>query len=400
MQGEGNLTGGFSRNLIHALFRVVCTLFLTLSWGCAEHRMSLADFLQQHQSVPTAHTPKPIAEPAAAQFRARLESNLGPYRVGPGDVLLVTVLGAEGTALFAPAQVRIDRNGNADLPMIGPVKIADLDLQDVESALHGKYVPALAREASIHVTMLSVESTNVLVVGAVTTPGLVPLRRTERNLLFAIVAAGGVTEMASGKATLRRIRRPDEMVTVNLTDPLELPAALGLDPLEPGDIVYVQAAEPSIVYVGGLVNRPAPQTYPPGTGRNILQALAAAGGLRTDVTPREGTLIRRMPDGADAYVKLSLNRLATGKDPNVALAAGDILWVPETVGTRVQDWVNRNIFFKAGATVTYSVTGVEYLNRPAQQSRGGGNLQDQYDPFGFLARNAALRTITQQTAIP
>jgi hypothetical protein len=106
-----------------------------------------------------------------------------------------------------------------------------------------------------------------------------------------------------------------------------------------------------------------------------------------------------MADGRDVYVKLRLNRLATGKDPNIALAAGDILWVPETLGTRVQDWINRNIYLRAGASVNYTVTGVEYMNRRSQQSRrGGGNLEDSFDPFGFLNRASLLNTINQRGA--
>lgn len=379
---------------------LVAILFAVgMQTGCQEHRISYSQFLAMQQQpfvAPESPAPDPVAN---QQTTERLNSNFGPYRVGSGDIIGLTVLGSEGAPLFPVIQTRVDRNGEVDLPLVGATAVADMELQDVEKAIHKKYVPGVVRECVVHAVLVAPETTNVLVVGAVTAPGLVPLRRTERNLLHAIVGAGGVTELASGMATLRRIRRVEEITTVNLTDAVQLAGALALDPLEPGDIVYVHAANPNIVYIGGLVNRPSTQTYPSGTERNILQALAAAGGVRTDVFPREGTLIRRMPDGKDVYVKLSLNRLATGKDPNIALAAGDILWVPETVGTRVQDWVNRNVFFRAGATVTYSATGVEYLNRPAQQSGGASsNLQDQFDPLGFLTRNTLLQQINQREA--
>lgn len=153
-----------------------------------------------------------------------------------------------------------------------------------------------------------------------------------------------------------------------------------------------------MIFVGGLVNRPAPQAFPQGTQRSILQALAAAGGLRTDVSPREGTLIHRRPDGQDVQVKLNLNRLAKGLDPNITLASGDILWVPDTIGTRIQEWVNRNIFLRAGASVTYNVSGIEFLNRHELQSgRGGGSLEDSFDPFGFLTRGSLLQSVNTQT---
>jgi len=233
----------------------------------------------------------------------------------------------------------------------------------------------------------------------VTQPGLVQLRRTERNMLYALIGAGGVSELASGAATLRRLRDPEAEETYNLTDPAQLQAALALAPLEHGDIIQVHAAPLNTVFVGGLVQRAGPQPYPAGTEVNVLQVLAAAGGLRTDVHPKEGTLVRRMPDGTDAHIKLDLDRLAMGADPNLTLAAGDIVWVPETFETRLADFINRNIFIRAGVSVNYNVSGVEFLNRRSQQSRGlggGGGLQDTFDPLGFLSRGAALQDLVNR----
>ena len=207
--------------------------------------------------------------------------------------------------------------------------------------------------------------------------------------------------MASGDVTLKRLRAPGEDVTLNLTTTKELKAALALNPLQDGDIVKVHAAEPNTIYAGGLVNTPRPLIFAPGVKVTILQALAAAGGLRTDVFPKEGTLIRRLPDGQDVQVKLDLDRLAKGKDPNITMAAGDILWVPHTWETRVQDWINKNIFFRAGITATaganYNALGVEYLNSNAERAANNANfntnLQDQFDPLGFLNQNAALQSL-------
>jgi len=363
-------------------------------WGCAtEYRIGMDDFLAMQRSTPKAET-APTPEVAA-----RVAQSFSPYRVGPGDVLEVRMIGGDGEDIYPTLSVRVDRKGTIDLPNLDSFRVADMELEDVEDAVKAAYVPNVHRDMVVYVTPVSVDTTNVLVVGAVTQPGLVPLRRTERNMLFALIGAGGVSDVASGAATLRRLRDPQAEQTYNLTDPAQLHAALALAPLEHGDIIEVHAAPLNTVFVGGLVQRAGPQPYPAGTEVNLLQVLAAAGGLRTDVNPKEGTLVRRMPDGTDAHVKVNLERLATGLDPNLTLAAGDIVWVPETFETRLADFINRNVFLRAGVSVNYNVSGIEYLNRHSQQSRalgGGGGLQDSFDPLGFLSRTSALQDLVSR----
>lgn len=378
---------------------------LLLLTGCSDHRISMAEFMalqEQRQQV--------VAETESDQkvIAQRIDRKLGPYRVGPSDVLALAVTGADQATPFAPLQARIDREGNIHLPVVGAVQVAGMELEDVEDAIHAAYVPRVLKDAAVHVQMSDVATTNVLVVGAVTHPGLVPLRRTERDVFHAIVNAGGlVSELASGRATLCRIRQPEEEITLDLTKPQGIQEALVLDPLEHGDILTVHAATPNSYFVGGLVNAPHPQQYPQGVDMTVLQVLAASLGLRTDVSPREATLIRRMADGSDVHVKLDLDRITTGKDPNLVLAAGDVLWVPHTFNTRVQDWINRNVFVRAGVTATaganYNAYGTEYLNSNARQSSANfiqPSLQDSFDPLGFLTRNAALQNLTTQAAQP
>lgn len=349
------------------------------------------DFLAMQEAAAQS---EPVALPDDAA--ANLDARLGPYRVGPGDVLQIQMIGGDRNDIHPAINARVNRTGDIALPTVGSLHVLNLELEDVEHTIQAAYVPAVYRDMVVHVEVLRTESTDVLVVGAVTAPGLVPLRRTEQDMLHAIVAAGGVNELASGRATLRRVRTPGDPVTFDLTQPYDLQRALAEAPLQDGDIIEVHAEQPNTVFVGGLVRRVGPQHYPTGTSVTVLQVLAAAGGLRTELGPKEGTLVRRLPDGSDVHVKLNLDRLARGQDPNITLAAGDIIWVPDTIGTRVAEFLNNNLFFRAGVSVNYSVTGVEFLNRRSAQSArlSGSSLQDSFDPLGFLGQNAALQNLT------
>jgi len=363
--------------------------------GCGtDHRISVAQFLDLQNQFALSQAQRTSESPPP-------EVDLGwePYRIGAGDTLAVTLSGLDA-AVVPSVTATVDRSGQIDLPLVGKLTVLDMELQDAESAIKAAYVPAKVRDLVVHVEVTTYDTTDVTVVGAVVTPGVVPLLRNQRNLLFAILGAGGVSQMSSGRVMLQRLRRPMEEVQLDLLDPVELQAALTLEPLEDGDIVTVIPEPNNTVFVGGLVNAPSPQTYPAGTHVNIMQAIASAGGLRTDVFPREGTLIRQMPDGRDVQVKLDLTSIGNGRAENLVLASGDILWVPHTWETRVQDFINRNFFLRAGvsATVSYNVGGVEYLNRQRQQaSRTSGafgtDVQNTFDPFGFLSRNAALQNL-------
>jgi len=363
-----------------------------LSVAChRDNRITLKQFLAIQQESRQSETNKIQALPPP-----EVDRHLGPYKVGPGDVLRVTLTSAQANTLPL-MQARVGRNGTIDLPVVGAIAVGGKELEDIEDAIRAAYVPRVYGEAVVLVELAAPETTDVLVVGAVTVPGFVHLRRTERNMLYAIVGAGGVSGEASGRATLRRVRHPADTATFDLTDPVQVNEALAMAPLDAGDIIAVDAATPNTVFVGGLVNRAAPQIYPPGAKVSALQALAGAYGLRTDVTPTEGTLIRRMPDGTDIHVKLNLGRITRGEEPNITLAAGDILWVPETIGTKVQDFINKNIFLRAGVSLTYNVSGIEFLNRASKQGGGGGtNQQNAFDPLGFLGRNALLQNINSR----
>ncbi len=355
--------------------------------------MSVDQFLALQRQQAEAQAAAP-AEGAPAPDYSAIEKVLGPYRVGAGDTLTVTFAGTD-LPFESPVQARIDRDGNIMLPLVSPIQVAEREIEDVEDIVTTAYVPGILKDVAIHVELGNFEGTKVLMVGAVQLPGFVRLRRTERNLLMGVVLAGGVTADATGRAKLRRLKRPGEEWSFDLTEPTQIRAALDLEPLENGDMILVEASARA-VFVGGLVNAPGPVLMDAGIQMNLLQALAASGGLRTDITPKEGTLIRHMPDGTDAMVKIDLDKLAGCQTPNLQLAAGDILWVPHTVETRIQDWVNRNIFLRAGASVNYNVTGIEFLNRRELQGAGrgsSGGLQDSFDPFGFLLRNQALQNI-------
>lgn len=315
-----------------------------------------------------------------------------PYLLGPEDLLTVTLTGLTGIDTIAePAgvEVRIAHDGTINLPLVGSIHIGGLDMVTAENVIREAYVPKFVPTLAVGIRIEAFKTADVVVVGAAELPGIVNLRRNQQTVLHAVAAAGGMTQLASGEVILQRMRDPENKIRVYLRNSSDLQGVMAMDPLESGDVIEVVAAQPNTIFVGGLVNMPGPREFPAGTQVTALQALAAAGGPVETVFPKEATLIRRMPNGDDVHVRIDLERLRSGDDPNIELAAGDIFWVPETWGTRTMAFINQSFFIRAGATVSYNVTGIEFLNRPRQQvgnvGGNGGTLQNNVDPLGFLA---------------
>ena len=390
------------------LSAVVATLFAAT--GCQDNRISMAEFVRQEQNkanVLASETGGVIGDDGQSEESldpgAFSSSQLwatkarAPYKIGPGDVIQLSLLGLNETGQPIITRLRVDKNGMIRLPIAGELNVTDMDIDDVEQAIVKKYVPSVVTHLTAHAEMREATLTDVVVVGAAVRPGIISLRRSERDLLHAVAAAGGLTNAASGSVKLQRIKEPDKSVQLNLLDPVQLATSLSISPLEPGDIVTIEAAPSNTIFVGGLVLVPGPKTFNPGVNVTLMQALASAGGPREEVAPTEATLTRHRPDGTDVQVKIDLNKLKTGEEPNVMLAAGDILWVPETAGTKTLDFINKNFFLRFGATASYNVTGnatgIEFLNRREMQSSGfsngggtsGTTLQNSIDPLGFLA---------------
>jgi polysaccharide export outer membrane protein len=302
--------------------------------------------------------PTPTTQPAGVAAKVQLPAQApkpsGPYRVGPGDVLEVTLAGLEEVGLTGALSLRVSEQGTVTMDPVGSIHVADLTLDQVESAIHDAYVPKYIKETQVSANIISYRMIDVIVLGAVQQPTPIELRGDKSSLLHAILAAGGPTEVADGRITLLKVRTPDEPVVYDLNARSDLVRAAQPGTVEHSDVIIVERGTNDYIYVQGLVNTPGPVPMPPRTQMSVLQAIGAAGGTLHAFSPREATLMRRKPDGDLIRVRLDLHALARGEDPDLALAPGDMVYVPHTSGTRFEEFLARTLYFRAGVDATYN----------------------------------------------
>lgn len=231
---------------------------------------------------------------AATKFSAEEQSlfqDSGPYTLGPGDVLQITVWDHPEIAAAAGAQPQsstrlsdpalgfvIDQSGNLQFPYVGSIHVAGLRPEQAKELLARELGKTL-REPQVTLRVASYRSQQVYVDGEVHTPGVQPINDIQMSVYEAISRAGGFSANADqSRVTLIRNGRP---YVINLTAMLDR----GRNPsdlvLKNKDVLRVVARTDNPVYVMGEVNRPA-SAIPMTNGKlSLSDALSQAGSLNS-----------------------------------------------------------------------------------------------------------------------
>ena len=124
---------------------------------------------------------------------------LQEYRIGPEDVLRVTVF--EAPALNR--SLRVSARGEISMPLLGTVKAAGLTPRELELVLQELFRRTYMKDPHVGIFVSEMRSHPVSVFGAVERPGVFQLRRT-RTLLEVLSMAGGLADDARDTVIVMR----------------------------------------------------------------------------------------------------------------------------------------------------------------------------------------------------
>jgi hypothetical protein len=133
--------------------------------------------------------------------------NLGPdsdYIIGAGDLLSVTIYNYRAGGGDFVSDVRVDDRGYISLPMIDPIRIAGSSLARARRDI----VLSLRRSQVLHEPLVSVflkdyRGQQIVVIGAVSRPGIYPLTRGKQTLVDVVSLAGGLAPNAANYLLLQ-----------------------------------------------------------------------------------------------------------------------------------------------------------------------------------------------------
>lgn len=269
-------------------------------------------------------------------------------RIGPGDQIHVTVVDSPEL----DQHPRVTDAGEVPLIGVGAVKIAGLTPAEAATAVHDKLIAAhYLNHPEVTVTVEQYATQTVSVLGQVRASGAYPIG-TARPVVDVLALAGGLNEVADRNIVIERRGDPDHPLHYNLANDGVL--ALQTSVLVyPGDTVMVPKA--GIVYVLGDVNRPGGIVMDNNSSElTLLQALARAGGVSRTAKQGHAKLLRKDATGYHE-TQLSLGEIQKGRQQDIALAPGDVLYVPFSYAKNIAVSGSSGIISSLSSAAVYSM---------------------------------------------
>ena len=330
--------------------------------------------------------------------------------IASGDVLAVTIATGRDNERPLPYASRVADDGTIDVPLVGPVIVANLEPFEASRAIASASVErGIFLRPHVSLEVKAKATNRITVLGAVVKPGTHELPRNSSDLLAALGAAGGLTKEAGAEVEILRQASPTFLAGADAA-PADLEVVqtayadlnTGIDPppppgdkpsqdmgselasrgvpapgaqtngpqllrvdlaraanqigrdyrLDDRDVVMVKPRDKQLIHVTGLVHKPGQFELPSDQDVRLLDAIAMAGGCNSPVGDKV-FIIRRVPDRAEPVViQASVSRAKRAGEENLMLTAGDLVSIEQTPSTVVVDGVLR--FFRVAVSVAGS----------------------------------------------
>ena len=290
---------------------IFALLLLLTGWGALAARAQYSG--PAVRNLPSGNVTVVTTDPAILYPPAR------EFKLVPGDVLKVTIF---GQADYAPT-VHIDLNGDADLPFLGRVHLADLSIPEAQRELARRLrVDGLYTDPEVLISVTEGPNAMATVVGE--NHAVVPIVGS-RGLLEVLNLSGGLGATSSHLITINRPGVSAPIVIDLGTDPAH--SAMANVPVFPGDIVVTGRV--GVAFAVGSFKTPGPINLSGNTPLTLMEATAFVGGPAFEAKYTDMRLIRTI-NGQRTVVKLDMHKIMYGQAPDPILEANDIIFLPQS----------------------------------------------------------------------
>jgi polysaccharide biosynthesis/export protein len=295
-------------------------------------------------STAAAPAPAPVAPTTVTVTRTLAPDLLRPpdslFTLGPGDQLDIETLG--NVPYRATAMVGLD--GKIYYSFLPGIDVWGMTLGEAKSRIEeelSKYIT----QPQISVSLKTVGSKYIWLLGRVTKPGIYPLTGS-MTLLEALSLAGGTATSASAAsyntqdlADLRHsfVMRDGKPLPIDFVRLLKGGDMSQNIYLKPDDFVYIPSSLSQQVYVLGAVA--APHAVPYSDQMTVLSAIASAGGVIKNAYQSHVGIVRGSLSQPQLIVA-DYAAISHGNGQDVLVEPGDIVYVPLTPYHVITDYAD------------------------------------------------------------
>jgi polysaccharide biosynthesis/export protein len=210
------------------------------------------------------------------------------YTLRPNDSIRVSVYGEP--ELSVP--VRILQTGQASFELIGLVEIGGLTVAAAEEKIRGLYAKDFLVDPKLTLAVDEYATEMISVIGAVNTPGPIPIPVSgQLDLASALATAGGLTPTAD-TGSIQLVRAKGGTSSFSLT---AVQSTAARTPLAAGDRIIVNESRfvGKSVKILGQVRAPGSVPFPIDGKLDLVTAIALAGGLTELANPKKVSINRK-----------------------------------------------------------------------------------------------------------
>lgn len=299
------------------------------------------------------------------------------YTLGSGDVVRVNIF--KVPQYSGESEVSVD--GILNLPLVGPINVAGLTIEETTALLSSQYGQYLRRPL-VTLSLRNRRPLQVGISGEINSPGAYTLTQTGTQaprLTQLLERAGGVTQVANIREI--QVQRPgrdgsQQTFSIDLWQLLETGNSQYDISLRDGDSIFIPTGTISLedaslladasfaasvseainVAVIGEVYRPGPYTIRGGqattrdagvpgsssgstTPTTVTRALQVAGGIRPRADIRKVQVVRPTRSGGTQVIDVDLWKLLETGDvyQDVVLQANDTIFVPTAIALNPEE---------------------------------------------------------------
>lgn len=271
-------------------------------------------------------------------------STQASYTLAPDDGLSINVVDLPEFDPKALGVIRVDHQGNIQLPLAGRVHAAGLTVEGLEKEI-GERLSGVMNNPEVRVAIAEYRNHPVSVLGAVRSPGVYQVSG-QKTLYEILSTAGGLNpdagntvkitrEIASGHLPLPNVTTDDthkfEIGELNVRKLVEAKSPEDNITVLANDVITIPKAE--LIYIVGAVKKPGGFPLIEKEHISVLQAVSLAEGLDQVAGAKNARILRQsaLPGGQRTEVPVNVTRILDGRDRDMALQANDILFIPVSV---------------------------------------------------------------------